>query len=129
MMVCGLFTVFWLSFGVLQLPTLGLAAPYSESGTNAIAGSTTKEFNAVVALYLMVWGFAFLTFFIFTLRTNMVFATIFLLVSMASWLLSAAYWKVSTDDFNQANKLQKVSQRSLPVLCDFKGILEYLICV
>ena len=111
MMVCGLFTVFWLSLGVLQLPTLGLAASYSETGTNAIAGGATKEFNAVIALYLIVWGFAFFTFFIFTLKTNTVFALIFLLVSTAAWVLSGAYWKVSTGDLVEASKLQKVSQR------------------
>ncbi|KAF2703098.1 hypothetical protein K504DRAFT_463728 [Pleomassaria siparia CBS 279.74] len=43
-MVCGLFCVFWLSFGLLQLPTLGLATTYSVNGR-----------NAVVALYLLVW--------------------------------------------------------------------------
>ena len=109
MMVCGLFTVFWLSLGLLQLPTLGLAAPYSANGTDAVAGSTTKEFNAVIALYLIVWGFAFFTFFIFTLKTNTVFALIFLLVSIATWVLSGAYWKVSTGNLSEASTLQRVS--------------------
>jgi succinate-acetate transporter protein len=48
MMVSGLFAVFWLSFGMLELLTLGLAAPYST------AGAASKEFNAVVALYLLI---------------------------------------------------------------------------
>ncbi|EXJ85853.1 hypothetical protein A1O1_06222 [Capronia coronata CBS 617.96] len=107
MMVCGLFAVFWLSFGMLQLPTLGLAAPYSASGTDAVSGAATKEFNAVVALYLIVWGFALFTFFIFTLKTNAVFALIFLFVTIAAWVLSGAYWKVSTGDYSKAQDLQK----------------------
>ncbi|KAL2393614.1 Protein alcS [Exophiala dermatitidis] len=106
MMVCGLFSVFWLSFGMLQLPTLGLAAPYSASGTDAVSGAATKEFNAVVALYLIVWGFALLTFFIFTLKTNIVLTLIFLLVTMACWVLSGAYWKVSKGDYAKAHTLQ-----------------------
>lgn len=108
MMVCGLFAVFWLSFGMLQLPTLGLAAPYSTDGTDAIAGSASKSYNAVIALYLLVWGFALFTFWIFTLKTNTVFALIFLFVTLGAWVLSGAYWKVSTGDYDQAAKLQKV---------------------
>ncbi|KIW74607.1 hypothetical protein AYO21_10317 [Fonsecaea monophora] len=107
MMVCGLFAVFWLSFGMLQLPTLGLATPYSPSGTNAVIGSASKEYNAVIALYLIVWGFALFTFFIFTLKTNVVFALIFLFVTMGAWVLSGAYWKVSTGDYDTAADLQK----------------------
>jgi len=57
MMVCGLFCVFWLSFGLLQLPTLGLATAYSATG-NAAEGLVSKEMNAVIALYLLIWGFA-----------------------------------------------------------------------
>jgi uncharacterized protein len=83
-MVCGLFSVFWLSFGMLQLPTLGLAQPYATEG-----GAASKEFNAVVALYLIVWGFALFTFFIFTLKTNAVFAGIFLFVTLAAWVSPA----------------------------------------
>jgi len=102
MMVCGLFAVFWLSFGMLQLPSLGLAEPYTASG-----GAASKEFNAVIALYLIVWGFALFTFFIFTLKTNAVFAGIFGFVTVAAWVLSGAYWKVSTGDYDKAADLQK----------------------
>jgi len=107
MMVQGLFAVFWLSFGMLQLPTLGLAAAYSSTG-NAAEGAASKEFNAVIALYLIVWGFALFTFFIFTLKTNLVFALIFGLVTMACWILSGAYWKVSAGNYGTAGHLQTV---------------------
>ena len=106
MMVMGLFAVFWLSFGMLQLPTLGLGLPYSTTGSNA-AGAASKEYNAVIALYLIVWGFALFTFWIFTLKTNTVFALIFLFVTIGAWVLSGAYWKVSTGDYAMAMKLQK----------------------
>ncbi|PSN64767.1 plasma membrane ammonium transporter [Corynespora cassiicola Philippines] len=106
MMVCGLFSVFWLSFGMLQLPTLGLAAAYSATG-NAAEGAASKEMNAVIALYLIVWGFAMLTFWLFTMRINLVLASIFGLTTTGVFVLSGAYWKVSTGDFEQAMKLQK----------------------
>ena len=61
---------------MLQLPTLGLAAAYSSDG-DAAAGAVSKEMNAVIALYLLVWGFALGTFWLFTIRINVVFAGIF----------------------------------------------------
>ncbi|OIW23518.1 hypothetical protein CONLIGDRAFT_560442, partial [Coniochaeta ligniaria NRRL 30616] len=105
MMVMGLFAVFWLSFGCLQLPTLQLGASYASTADPSGYGS--PEFNATVALYLIVWGFALFTFFIFTCKINAVFAAIFLLVSAGAWVLSAAYWKVSQGEYAQAAKLQK----------------------
>ncbi|KAL3426981.1 GPR1/FUN34/YaaH-class plasma membrane protein [Phlyctema vagabunda] len=106
MMVMGLFAVFWLSFGVLQLPTLGLAAAYSATGDMA-EGLASKEYNAAIALYCIVWGFALASFFVFTLRTNLVFATIFGLVTVAMFVLSGAYFKVSQGEFSDAQNLQK----------------------
>lgn len=106
MMVQGLFAVFWLSFGMLQLPTLQLGAPYATPEDPS--GLASREYNAVVALYLIVWGFALFTFFIFTCKINAVFASIFLLVSVASWVLSGAYWNVSWGNYEAASQLQKV---------------------
>jgi uncharacterized protein len=122
MMVCGLFAVFWLSFGVLQLPEWQIAASYSATGTSASEGAVSVGYNAAVALYLIVWGFTLFTFFVFTLKTNLVFACIFFFVDVGVWLLTAAYWKVAAGDFNTALKLQKVvtphsrCSESLPVL-------------
>ena len=75
----------------------------------AAVGAASKAYNAALALYLIVWGFALFTFFIFTLKTNAVFAMIFGFVSIAAWVLSGAYWKVSTGDYVMAGNLQKVS--------------------
>ena len=110
MMVMGLFAVFWLSFGMLQLPTLELGVPFSSSTDPSGLGA--PSYNAAIALYLLVWGFALFTFFIFTCKINAVFAAIFLLVSVASWVLSGAYWKVVAGDFDAAGKLQKVFPHS-----------------
>ena len=107
-MVMGLFAVFWLSFGMLQLPTLGLAAAYSASGTNFAEGLASPEYNATIGIYLVVWGFALFTFWIFTLKTNCIFAGIFGLVTTASWVLAGAYFKVSTGDYGTAASLQMV---------------------
>ena len=108
MMVMGLFSVFWLSFGLLQLPTLALSSAYSATG-DAAEGAASVGYNATIALYLIVWGFALLTFFVFTLKTNCIFAGIFLFVTIAAWVLSGAYWKVASGDYETARQLQKVS--------------------
>ena len=102
-MVMGLFTVFWLSFGLLQLPTLHLTAPYAADG-----GAASPEYNAVIALYLIVWGFALLTYFVFTLKTNTIIALIFFFVTIASWVLAGAYFRVASGDYVMAGHLQKV---------------------
>jgi succinate-acetate transporter protein len=112
MMVMGLFAVFWLSFGFLQLPTLQLGAPYATEADPT--GTLAQGFNASIALYLLVWGFALFTFFIFTTKINAVFASIFLLASVSIWTFSGAYWKLSTGDFEAAGKLQKVSYTPYP---------------
>lgn len=112
MMVMSLFAVFWLSFGLLQLPSLGLAAAYSPTG-DAAEGAASREFNAVVGLYLLVWGFALFTFWIFTLKTNAVFAGIFFFVTLGAWVLASAYFKVASGDYAAAGRLQKVGRQPL----------------
>jgi uncharacterized protein len=112
MMVCGLFSVFWLSFGLLQLPTLNFQAAYAPAGTStadaAAAGAASVQYNAALAIYMVVWGFAIFTFFIFTLKMNTVFALMFLSVTTGSWVLSGAFWKVASGDYVMAGHLQKV---------------------
>lgn len=109
MMATCLFAVFWLSFGMLQLPTLGLAAYYSSDGTNATKDATSSGYNTVLGLFLIVWGFAFLTYLIFSLKTNAVFAGIFFLAAIAVFVLAGAYFKTAAGDYVMAPKLQKAA--------------------
>jgi succinate-acetate transporter protein len=113
MMIMGMFAVFWLSFGLLELPSLGIAASYSTTGS-AAEGATTQSYNAAVALYLMIWGFWLFTTWLFTLKTNTVFALIFFFAFISSFVIGGAYWKVSTGDFEMAMHLQKVNSCSIP---------------
>lgn len=108
MMVMGMFAVFWLSFGVLQTPSWGIANSYSATG-NYAEGAASVGYNAAVALYLMIWGFWLFTMFIFTLKTNTVFALIFMFATCSSFVIGGAYWKVSTGEYEMAMRLQKVS--------------------
>lgn len=108
MIVMGMFAVFWLSFGVLETPSWGIAASYSATG-DAAQGAASKGYNAAVALYLLIWGFWLFTTFVFTLKTNMVFAAIFLCAFISSFIFSGAYWKVAVGEYDTAMRLQKVS--------------------
>tara|TARA_R110002060_G_scaffold45101_9_gene56440 strand:- start:10 stop:483 length:474 start_codon:yes stop_codon:yes gene_type:complete len=107
MLVMGMFAVFWLSFGVLQTPSWGIAASYSATG-DAAEGAASVGYNAAIALYLTMWGFWLFTTFIFTLKTNTVFALIFLCAFISSFIFAGAYYKVSTGEYDMALKLQKV---------------------
>ena len=62
-------------------------------------------------LYLpwLLSGFALFTFFIFTLKTNTIFALIFLFVTLAAWVLAGAYFKVASGNYVMAGHLQTVS--------------------
>ncbi|KAI0516718.1 GPR1/FUN34/yaaH family-domain-containing protein [Xylaria bambusicola] len=122
MMVMGLFTVFWLSFGLLNLPTLELGSPFATP--NDPTGLSSQGYNAAVALYLIVWGFALFTFFIFTLRINLVFASLFFIVSIGAWVLGAAYFKVSYGDYAGAMVCQKAGASLLFV----DGFLGWYAC-
>ncbi|KAI0144535.1 GPR1/FUN34/yaaH family-domain-containing protein [Xylariaceae sp. FL1272] len=105
MMVMGLFAVFWLSFGLLQIPALQLGSAFAT--VDDPTGTMSKEYNAAIALFLLVYGFAFITFFVFTLKINTVLATIFALTATATWILAGAYFKLSVGEFETAGKLQK----------------------
>ncbi|KAI8950238.1 GPR1/FUN34/yaaH family-domain-containing protein [Xylaria longipes] len=125
MMVMGLFSVFWLSLGVLQLPTLNLSLPYATSSDPT--GASSAAFNTDVGLYLIVWGFALFTFFVFTLKINTVFALIFGLVSTASWILAGAYFKVAAGDFETAGHLQTAGGALLFVVAALGWYMTFII--
>jgi succinate-acetate transporter protein len=86
-MGCSPFAVFWLSFS--SCPRLSWP-PQTLPQTNTIESAVSVQYNAALVLYLIVWGFALFTFFIFTLKTNTISALIFLFIATASWVLAGA---------------------------------------
>ncbi|EMD00354.1 hypothetical protein BAUCODRAFT_161374 [Baudoinia panamericana UAMH 10762] len=126
MMVQSLFSVFWLSFGLLQLPSLGIAAAYSPTG-DAAEGAISVGYTSTVGLYLIVWGFALFTFWIFTLKTNTVFAGIFLFVTIAAWILAGAYFELGKGHFEMATKLQKTGGALLFIVAALGWYMTFVI--
>lgn len=105
MMSMGLFATFWLSFALLQLPTLDLSAPYITEADPTGTGS--KAFNAGLALYLIVWGFIIFSFAFFSLKTNVAFAAIYIILIAFAFVMSGCYWRLSNGDVPGAVTLQK----------------------
>jgi succinate-acetate transporter protein len=67
-----------------------LAAANPPTGTNTIESAVSVQYNAALALYLIIWGFALFTFPISTPKTKAVSALIFLFIATASWVLAGA---------------------------------------
>jgi succinate-acetate transporter protein len=107
MMLCGFFCVFWSSLGILQLPTADIASSYSPTG-NALDGALTADYNAGIALYISVLGFAVFTIFLVTLRTNAVLAVLFVNATAGLFTLSASYWRASVGHLPTALHLKHV---------------------
>ncbi|EPE06961.1 plasma membrane protein [Ophiostoma piceae UAMH 11346] len=107
MMVMGMFGTFWLSFGLLQLPTLNLGAAYATDVDPTGTGSTA--WNAGLGLFLLAWGFAVFTLGVFTIKINVVFVLIFVLIDAFAFTMSGCYWRASLGDFETAARLQKAA--------------------
>lgn len=94
---------FWLSFATLNSSFYGIQTAY---GATAAEGSATVGYNSGLAFYLLFWGVLCFIYFIISLRTNIVFAVIFLTVDLSFILLSATYWEVAQGNADLAGKLQ-----------------------
>lgn len=94
--VFGTFGAFWLTFGATLQPfymAYGLYAP--NPAENPYAGLATQGFNASFAFFLVFMGILCFIYFILSLRTNVVFALIFLTLIPAFMCLAAAYWQLA----------------------------------
>ncbi|KAJ6095260.1 hypothetical protein N7486_006006 [Penicillium sp. IBT 16267x] len=128
MMICGFFCVFWGSFAPLQIPSYGIAASYSATG-NAAEGAISAGYSAGLALYLLSMACAVFTLFIFTLKTNVVIASIFLLSTIGVSCLSAAYWNLSLGNFAKATQFQHVGGALLLALAILGWYMTFVMMV
>lgn len=93
--VFGSFGAFWLTFGATLQPLYGAYGLYSPDHTNPALGLATVGFNASFAFFLVFMGLLCLIYFILSLRTNVVFAIIFLTLVPAFGCLAGAYWHLA----------------------------------
>lgn len=71
--------------------------------------SDTSLATRLALTLLNSWGFAFLTYLIFALKTNALFAGIFFVAAAAVWTLAGAYFSTATGDYTVAGNCQTVS--------------------
>ncbi|CCG81050.1 putative Plasma membrane ammonium transporter [Taphrina deformans PYCC 5710] len=94
---------FWLSFAALNSSYYGIAEAY---GATAAAGAATPGYESGLAFYFVFWGVVCFIYFIISLRTNVVFAIIFITVDVAFLLLAATYWQLVNGNTVTAGHLQ-----------------------
>ncbi|RFU80164.1 gpr1 [Trichoderma arundinaceum] len=102
------FGTFWLSYGGVLNPSFAAFSSYAAANEAAAEGLQTTGFNASLGFWFLFMGMLCVVFLICSLRTNVVFFTIFLSLIIAFGLLTGAFWALA-DDFagnaHYANKL------------------------
>lgn len=111
------FGAFWLSFATLNSAFYGVQTAY---GATAAEGSATVAYNSGLAFYLLFWGVLCFIYFIISLRTNVVFAIIFITVDMVFILLAAAYWQICNGNTAAAGKIQ-IAAGAFAFVCSMAG--------
>ncbi|CAK7233971.1 hypothetical protein SBRCBS47491_008790 [Sporothrix bragantina] len=88
---------FWFSFGGILCPSFGTYGFYAAPGEAASTGLAAPGFNSSLAFFLVSFGLFAVVLFICSLRTNVVFVTIFLTLIPAFACLGAAFWYMAED--------------------------------
>ncbi|KAL0574471.1 hypothetical protein V5O48_007485 [Marasmius crinis-equi] len=99
-----LFGGFWLAFGAINDPSIGIGASYAASG-----GAASPAFNSALMWYFAFFAVIAVILFVASLRTNVVFAFIFLTLIVILVLFSASYGRMTVGDVNGAVKLSKAA--------------------
>ncbi|BFZ54116.1 hypothetical protein PYCC9005_001148 [Savitreella phatthalungensis] len=113
------FGSFWVSFAILNSSFYGLQAAYSTTGS-AAQGAESIGYNSGFSFYLLFWGLMCTVYFVISLRTNVVFATIFLTVDMAFLLLAGTYWHTAAGNMDAAHKCT-VAAGAFGFVCTMAG--------
>lgn len=91
--VFGSFGAFWLTFAATLTPQYNASIAYDP--THAATSASNPVFAATFAYFQLYMGFLCFIFLICSLRTNIVFFFIFLLLVPAFGCLAAAFWKIA----------------------------------
>ncbi|KAJ5215174.1 uncharacterized protein N7469_011665 [Penicillium citrinum] len=99
---------FWLSYGILLLPDLGIEAAYQ---------GDKRAYTFAIGIYLILWCFLTLLFLIAALRTNIAILSVFFFLILAYLFLSIANF-VATENAAVSIRLNKTGG-ALAVICAF----------
>lgn len=117
--VFGSFGAFWLQFGATLQPFYNAYGAFSTTSSPA-EGLTTVGFNASYAFFLLFMALLCLIYFICSLRTNLVFAIIFLTLIPAFICLAASYWQLAKGNAATAGTLL-VAAGAITFVTDMAG--------
>lgn len=92
--VFGSFGAFWLTFAATLSPLYNAAGAFSKTGS-AAEGLETVGFNASFGFFQVFMALLCFIYFICSLRTNVVFALIFLTLVPAFGCFAGAYWNLA----------------------------------
>jgi uncharacterized protein len=99
--------VFWLSIGVLYVPSLGIIQSYSETG-NFEEGLLSEGLNSALGSYLIGWGLAVFVILVCSMKTNLTFIVLFAVLDAAFFIFAASYFQLGARNFATALVLKKV---------------------
>jgi len=91
--VFGTFGAFWLTFAATLTPQYNASIAYDP--TNPAASSSNPVFASTFAYFQLYMGLLCLVYFVCSLRTNIIFMMIFLLLVPAFGCLAGMFWKIA----------------------------------
>ena len=97
--------VFWLSLGILFIPSLNIVSSYAD---NFDDGAVTPGLNASVGLYLVAWGLVTLILLIVSIKTNIVTIVLFAILDAGFFLFAASHLQLAAGNSDIALILQRV---------------------
>ncbi|KXL49739.1 hypothetical protein M433DRAFT_66810 [Acidomyces richmondensis BFW] len=118
--VFGTFGSFWLAFGATLQPTYNAYGAFSSDPSDPAKGLNSPTFNASFAYFMLIMGVLCFVFLICSIRTNVVFFLIFLLLVPAFGCLAGAYWSLAEGKSSTANTLL-IAAGALTFVVDMLG--------
>lgn len=113
--VFGTFGAFWLTIGGTLTPQYNAAGAYDpKDPTN---GSSTPMFNASFGFFHLYMGLLCLIYLICSLRTNIIFMGIFVLLVPSFGCLAGAYWQLAKANVSLATTLLHAAGGMTFVVC------------
>ncbi|KAM3433799.1 hypothetical protein MY4824_005793 [Beauveria thailandica] len=129
--VFGSFGAFWLAFAVTLTPFFNAQGAFTANATTAAERAAgVASFQSSMAFFHVCMGVLVFMFLICSLRTNVVFFTIFFLLDIALFLLAGAYWKAAAGDMQAFHTLEAATGGFVFLLCIFGWYLLFaqLLC-
>ena len=100
------FGAFWFAYGGVLVPSFNSYGAYATANSPAASGLQSPAFASSLAFFLLWMGFMCMIYLIASLRTNLVFVTIFFGLLMTFAMLSAEFWYLAMGDMASGARLQ-----------------------